>query len=54
MTRIMYERRLADISTFYPAKFLIQVRGYTVDEDPMICLNIKIDFLSRIMKGFGF
>lgn len=38
----------------YAAKFLVQVRGYTTDEDPMLCLNIKIDFLTRVLNKIGF
>ncbi|KZV99063.1 hypothetical protein EXIGLDRAFT_641039 [Exidia glandulosa HHB12029] len=28
-----------------PAKFVINVRGYTDAEDPMVCLDLKLDFL---------
>ncbi|KAI0704955.1 ML domain-containing protein [Cytidiella melzeri] len=27
-----------------PAPFLVNIRGYTVEDEPMVCLNIKIDF----------
>ena len=29
------------------AKFVVQVRGYTVDDADMVCLDIFIDFVSR-------
>ncbi|EJD51898.1 hypothetical protein AURDEDRAFT_82809 [Auricularia subglabra TFB-10046 SS5] len=28
-----------------PAKFVINVRGYTEEEEPMVCLDLKLDFL---------
>ncbi|PPQ64423.1 hypothetical protein CVT26_002130 [Gymnopilus dilepis] len=29
------------------AKFSIDVNGYTVDDDDMLCLNLKVDFMKR-------
>ncbi|KAF8898658.1 ML domain-containing protein [Infundibulicybe gibba] len=29
------------------AKFTVQVRGYTVADDDMLCLNLKVDFMKR-------
>jgi hypothetical protein len=29
------------------AKFVVVVRGYTVAEDAMICLDLKVDFMKR-------
>ncbi|KAJ6532981.1 ML domain-containing protein [Mycena capillaripes] len=31
-----------------PAKFLVQVRAYTAEEDDMLCLDLFADFLPRI------
>lgn len=28
-----------------PAKFAINVRGYTINDDPMLCLDLKVDFM---------
>jgi hypothetical protein len=33
-----------------PAKFVVNVRGYTVDDDDMLCLNLKANFMK---KPFG-
>ncbi|KAK7033967.1 hypothetical protein VNI00_012594 [Paramarasmius palmivorus] len=33
-----------------PAKYRVEARGYTVDEDDMLCLNMDVDF----RKGFIF
>jgi len=30
-----------------PAKFTVAVRGYTVDEDPLMCANINADFRKK-------
>ncbi|KAF9513662.1 hypothetical protein BS47DRAFT_1343887 [Hydnum rufescens UP504] len=30
------------------AKFLVQVRGFTVEEEDMLCVDLKIDFMPRI------
>ncbi|KAJ7485925.1 MD-2-related lipid-recognition domain-containing protein [Mycena latifolia] len=30
-----------------PAKFIVQVRAYTVDDDDMLCLDLEVDFLPR-------
>jgi len=27
------------------AKFIVEIRGYTVDEDDMLCLKLKVDFM---------
>ena len=29
---------------FHVAPFVVNVRGYTVDDEPMVCLDLKIDF----------
>lgn len=28
------------------AKFVVNVRGYTVDDDDMVCLDLVVDFVS--------
>ncbi|KAF8807482.1 hypothetical protein BYT27DRAFT_7256079 [Phlegmacium glaucopus] len=28
-----------------PAKFVINVRGYTVEDDDLVCLDLKVDFM---------
>ncbi|KAG8928056.1 Phosphatidylglycerol/phosphatidylinositol transfer protein [Tulasnella sp. 418] len=30
-----------------PAKFVVNVRGYTVDDEDMVCADIKVDFMKR-------
>ncbi|KIY50597.1 hypothetical protein FISHEDRAFT_39003 [Fistulina hepatica ATCC 64428] len=30
-----------------PAKFVVSVRGYTVDEDDLACVDLKIDFMKK-------
>jgi len=38
-----------------PAKFVVEVKGYTVDDEDMVCVNLKVDFLtpnSRIKIGW--
>jgi len=36
------------------AKFTIQVRAYTKDEQSLLCLNIVIDFMKPFLKNIGF
>jgi len=36
------------------AKFTIQVRAYTKDEQSLLCLNIVIDFMKPFFKNIGF
>ena len=31
----------------FAAKFTVDVRGYTVDEEDMVCLQLKVDFLPK-------
>jgi len=35
------------------AKFTVDVRGYTVDDEDMLCLQLKIDFLKRPFFRFN-
>ncbi|TDL28316.1 hypothetical protein BD410DRAFT_737528 [Rickenella mellea] len=30
-----------------PAKFTIMVRGYTPEDEPMVCVDIKVDFMKK-------
>jgi hypothetical protein len=32
-------------------KFVVQVRGFTVDDRDMLCLNLKVDFMKKL-PGF--
>ncbi|KAJ7706082.1 ML domain-containing protein [Mycena rosella] len=34
------------------AKFVVQVRGFTVAEEDMVCLDLKIDFMKSISSIF--
>ncbi|KZP31260.1 hypothetical protein FIBSPDRAFT_1037711 [Athelia psychrophila] len=34
-----------------PAKFKVEVRGYTVDDDDMVCLNLQVDFTKRFFSA---
>ena len=29
-----------------PAKFVVNIRGYTADDDDMVCLDLAVDFVS--------
>ncbi|VDB86513.1 unnamed protein product [Peniophora sp. CBMAI 1063] len=33
------------------AKFTVAVKGYTVDDDDLFCLNLKVDFMKRFLSG---
>ena len=35
------------LMTLRAAKFSVEVRGYTVDEEDMLCLNLVVDFLPK-------
>ncbi|KAJ6575214.1 hypothetical protein B0H19DRAFT_1254802 [Mycena capillaripes] len=41
------------ILTQPPAKFVVLVRGFTVAEEDMLCLDLKIDFMSSISSLFS-
>ena len=32
---------------FFIAKFIVDVQGYTDDDDDMFCLKLKVDFMKR-------
>ena len=36
------------------AKFLVQVRGYTHDDEDMVCLDLKVDFMKNPFPHSGF
>jgi hypothetical protein len=31
------------------AKFVVSVRGYSVDDEDLVCLNLFVDFVSTIL-----
>ncbi|KAF8078541.1 ML domain-containing protein [Lyophyllum atratum] len=35
------------------AKFTVNIRGYTVDEDPMLCLDLHVDFMKNPFPDSG-
>ncbi|TFL03557.1 ML domain-containing protein [Pterulicium gracile] len=36
------------------AKFTVSVRGYTIDDDDLACVDLKVDFMKKpFLKGFG-
>ncbi|KDQ63665.1 hypothetical protein JAAARDRAFT_148241 [Jaapia argillacea MUCL 33604] len=35
------------------AKFTVAVRGYTAEEDDMLCLNLKVDFMKKPFFRWG-
>ncbi|KAH7931043.1 hypothetical protein BV22DRAFT_999375 [Leucogyrophana mollusca] len=35
------------------AKFTVSVRGYTAEEEDMVCLDLKVDFMKRPFPMFG-
>ncbi|GLB36229.1 putative phosphatidylglycerol phosphatidylinositol transfer protein [Lyophyllum shimeji] len=35
------------------AKFTVNVRGYTVDDGPMLCLDLHVDFMKKPFLKFG-
>ncbi|PPR00490.1 hypothetical protein CVT24_005550 [Panaeolus cyanescens] len=35
------------------AKFVVDVQGYTVDEDDMLCLKLKVDFMKNPFPHFS-
>ncbi|KAG2118442.1 ML domain-containing protein [Suillus clintonianus] len=36
------------------AKFSVSVRGYTVEDEDMLCLDLKVDFMRNPFPRFGF
>ena len=47
--RCPFHRHVLVIRTYFflLAKFIINARGYTVDDDDLFCVNLKVNF----MKG---
>jgi hypothetical protein len=31
-----------------PAKFVVEVKGYTVDDEDLVCVNLKVDFMKHV------
>jgi len=31
-----------------PAKFVVEVKGYTADERDLVCVNLKVDFMKHM------
>ena len=40
-----------DVDTAITAKFTVAVKGFTVDDDDLFCLNLKVDFMKRFLTG---
>jgi len=32
----------------YIAKFVVEVKGYTVDDEDLVCVNLKVDFMKHV------
>lgn len=30
------------------AKFVVEIKGYTVDDKDMVCVNLKVDFMKKM------
>jgi hypothetical protein len=40
------------VTESFAAKFTVNVNGYTVDDDDMLCLNLNVDFMKKFPR-FG-
>jgi len=35
------------------AKFVVDVRGYTIDDDDLFCVKLTVDFMKKPFPKFG-
>ena len=31
------------------AKFVVEIKGYTVNDEDMVCVNLKVDFMRKLL-----
>jgi hypothetical protein len=41
------------VAESFAAKFTVAVAGYTVDEEDLLCLDLRIDFMRNPFPRFG-
>jgi hypothetical protein len=39
-----------EMLTFLEAKFTVDVQGYTVEDDDMLCLKLRVDFMKHFPR----
>lgn len=41
------------VADFFAAKFNVAVRGYTVDDEDLLCLDLQVNFMKSPFPRFG-